>query len=289
MATADLVTQLKQDFDDVYAAGKAAGGGSGVDYSMYAKQIQLRPAAIEQEEVTFDLDNAITLAMFFNSTTEGDDNIAIKSITVNCPNKIEAMNAAFFCHRTYNDNVLEKVTLNVDTSNCTTIRLAFRGCRALKTIGGTPLDLSKCTASNSTENTFQYCYALQDVGFAKETIKVNISFAYSNLLSTDTIQSIIDGLADLTQYYKVGTQISTDEFEYPETEVKFEDVVSVYSSGYTMSDGALVYKVYVPDGSIYYAYKKVSDPQTLTLHADVKAKLTDEQKATITAKNWLLA
>ena len=31
MATADLITQLKQDFDDIYAAGKAAGGGSG-DY-----------------------------------------------------------------------------------------------------------------------------------------------------------------------------------------------------------------------------------------------------------------
>jgi hypothetical protein len=29
MTTADLVTQLKQDFDNVYAAGKAAGGGSG--------------------------------------------------------------------------------------------------------------------------------------------------------------------------------------------------------------------------------------------------------------------
>jgi hypothetical protein len=29
MATADLITQLKQDFDDVYAAGKAAGGGGG--------------------------------------------------------------------------------------------------------------------------------------------------------------------------------------------------------------------------------------------------------------------
>lgn len=199
MATADLVTQLKQDFDDVYAAGKAVGGGSGItDYSMYAKQIQLRPAAITQNNVTVDLDNGTTLAMFLNSTLDSDDNIAVKSITVNCPNKIEAMNAAFFCNRNYNDNVLEKVTLNVDTSNCSTIRLAFRGCRAVKTIDGTPLDLSKCTASNSTENAFQYCYALQDIEFAKETIKVNISFANSELLTAESIQSIIDGLADLT-------------------------------------------------------------------------------------------
>lgn len=32
-----------------------------------------------------------------------------------------------------------------------------------------------------------------------------------------------------------------------------------------------------------------ADTQTLTFHADVGAKLTDEQKATITAKNWTLA
>lgn len=33
----------------------------------------------------------------------------------------------------------------------------------------------------------------------------------------------------------------------------------------------------------------VETQQTLTLHADVKAKLTDTQKATIATKNWLLA
>ena len=31
------------------------------------------------------------------------------------------------------------------------------------------------------------------------------------------------------------------------------------------------------------------DPQTLTLHANIKSNLTDEQKATITNKNWTLA
>lgn len=197
--------RLRRNIDAAYEAGKAAGGDG---YEKYAKQIQLRPAAIEQENVTFDLDNAITLAMFLNSTAESDDNIAIKSITVNCPNKIEAMNAAFFCHRSYNDNVLEKVTLNVDTSNCTTIRLMFRGCRALKIIDGKPLDLTKCTASNATENSFALCDALEKVQFVKETISVNISFANSSALSDETIQSIIDGLADLT-----GSTAKTLDFE----------------------------------------------------------------------------
>ncbi len=215
------------DYDQGYEDGK----NSVVDFMKYAKQIQFRPAAIIKEEVIFDLDNGTTLAMFFNSTLDDDDNIAVKNITVNCPNKIDAMNSVFFCNRNYNDNVLEKVTLNVDTSACTTIRLAFRGCRALKTIDGTPLDLTKCTASNSTENAFQYCYALKDVAFVKETIQVSTSFVNSSLLSDKSIESIISGLADLT------------------------------------------------DGTA----------QTLTLHADVKAKLSDTQKTQISNKNWYLA
>ena len=88
-------------------------------------------------------------------------------------------------------------------------------------------DLSQCT---NTTMAFYGCSALENISFVKETIKISISFSHSLLLSNESIQSIIDGLADLTG----GTA------------------------------------------------------QTLTLHTNVGAKLTDEQKATITAKNWTL-
>ena len=77
---------------------------------------------------------------------------------------------------------------------------------------------------------FNYIYSLVNVRFVANTIKLSIAFAQSDNLSTETIQSIIDGLADLTG----GTA------------------------------------------------------QTLTLHSTVGSKLTDTQKATITAKNWTL-
>lgn len=80
-------------------------------------------------------------------------------------------------------------------------------------------------------NMFRYCTHLRDVRFVSGTIKYNIGFAQSNLLSDESIQSIIDGLADLTGL----------------------------------------------------------ETQTLTFHAGVKAKLTDEQITTITSKNWTLA
>ena len=83
--------------------------------------------------------------------------------------------------------------------------------------------------SNIT-NMFGSTTNLKEVRFAKNTIKLSIAFAQSPLLSDDSIQSIIDGLMDLT--------------------------------GQTA--------------------------QTLTFHADVKAKLTAEQIATITSKNWTI-
>ena len=76
----------------------------------------------------------------------------------------------------------------------------------------------------------EYPISLEYIRFAANSIKLNITFRQSAKLTTESVQSIIDGLADLTG----------------------------------------------------------SSAQTLTLHATVGAKLTDEQKATITAKNWAL-
>lgn len=90
------------------------------------------------------------------------------------------------------------------------------------------IDVSLCTVLNTM---FSGDIYLEEVYFVKNTIKLNISFANSPLLIDQSIQSIIDGLADLTD----------------------------------------------------------SDAQTITFHADVKAKLTDEQIASITSKNWTLA
>lgn len=84
---------------------------------------------------------------------------------------------------------------------------------------------------NNITNMFGSTTNIKEVRFAKNTIRLSITFAQSPLLSEESVQSIIDGLVDLT--------------------------------GQTA--------------------------QTLTLHADTKAKLTEQQIATITSKNWTLA
>lgn len=106
--------------------------------------------------------------------------------------------------------------------------MTFRRCDKLKEVKGV-FDLSELKGQPYAS--FQECYALEEIRFLPNTIKYGLDMGYCKLLSNDSSQSIIDGLADLT------------------------DATS----------------------------------QTISLHADVKAKLTTEQIATITGKNWTLA
>ena len=119
-----------------------------------------------------------------------------------------------------------KFLKGIDATKLTTCRNMFVNCSALETIE-MPFDVSKHNAYHM-EAMFSGCISLVDVRFVKETIKGSIKIP-SPVLSAESIQSIIDGLAT------------------------------------------------------------VATAQTLTLHADVKAKLTAEQLATITGKNWNLA
>lgn len=88
------------------------------------------------------------------------------------------------------------------------------------------LDMTEAT---NTTNMFYTCFALEEIRF-EGRIPIGVGFPHSNLLSAESVQSIIDHLADLR--------------------------------------GAAT--------------------QTLTLHKAVGARLTEAQKATITAKNWTL-
>ena len=130
-----------------------------------------------------------------------------------------------FCFRDCSN--LQVIDIKNYKATITDISYAFYYASKLKSIYGA-LDIS---GGQNTTAAFDGCVLLEDIEFVPNTIKVNISFLNCANLSDVSIQSIIDGLADLT--------------------------------GQTT--------------------------QTITFHATVGTKLTDEQKATITAKNWTLA
>lgn len=108
-----------------------------------------------------------------------------------------------------------------------TMSRTFEWRKGLKEVLG-EFDMTNCTTVGSIAS---QCSSLETIRFKAGTIKKSLSLAYSPLLTDETIQSVINGLGDLTG----GTA------------------------------------------------------QTLTLHAKVGAKLTDEQKASASAKNWTIS
>ena len=115
--------------------------------------------------------------------------------------------------------------VNINITNITNFNGAFYYCGHLKDV-----TLRNINSECSFLNAFYICSSLVNFNMTG-TIGKSISFVNSALLSDASIQSIIDGLADLTG----------------------------------------------------------STAQTLTFHADVKAKLTESQISQITSKNWTLA
>lgn len=80
----------------------------------------------------------------------------------------------------------------IKTTNLNGMNNIFNECHNLKTIGKITFDGTAYAFSN----TFKNCYALENITFGG-TIASSISFAQSSKLSADSIQSIIDALADL--------------------------------------------------------------------------------------------
>lgn len=154
----------------------------------------------------------------------------LKSIKLSCgfatATNVSMQNFARSAQAEYELEVLDLTGL-LNVLRPTTVQRAFEFRKGLREILG-EFDMTNCTIIGES---WAACSALETVRFKQETIKISLSFAGSPLLTETTVQSIIDGLADLTD----------------------------------------------------------STAQTLTLHADVGAKLTDEQKSAASAKNWTIS
>lgn len=120
---------------------------------------------------------------------------------------------------------MKKITFSPKVK-VTRITLGFNGRYSLQTIVG-ELDFSECEPTQQ-QNPFNGCTSLIEVRFTPESIKQNLAFTQSSQLSDESIQSILDGLANVTE------------------------------------------------------------TRTLTLHSEVYAKLTEEQKQLATDKGWTI-
>lgn len=172
----------------------SSGGGGGLPMWLpYMKSLQNA-----FQNVTFpsgtELD--ITLATEVDMHDDGMNSafaytLGVKRIKLSCANKDKGVSfiTAFMSSR----GDVEVIDLTDFTKVFTKATQVFYGCTKLVSILG-DLDFSKCV-DWAMGNAFTQLPKLENVRFKTETIKYSISFAHSPLLSDESIQSIIDGLA----------------------------------------------------------------------------------------------
>ena len=209
--------------DGGYERGYAKGYAEGRDIWNYVRSIS---GAFQNNTFPEGTNLVLNVPNLSLSVNEGNLNYTfrsttgLESITLKCTTRGVAMHAHGAFSRCSDLKFLDLSEFNTTFGVSTDV---FYSCSKLEEIRG--------EIENTTTNWtlwFASCVKLREVRFKANSIKGAFTIAQSPLLSAESIQSIVDGLADMT--------------------------------------GGTSYK--------------------LTLHADVKAKLTEEQLATIAAKNW---
>jgi hypothetical protein len=116
-------------------------------------------------------------------------NNGVGKVVLNMPNESQYMSGTF-----QQTKKLAEVDLQFSTKQIKQYANTFNGS-AIETISGT-LDF---TSAINDANMFNLCANLKNVTFAPNTLSISISLANSSLLTTDSVQSIIDGLKTLDE------------------------------------------------------------------------------------------
>lgn len=176
------------DYDAAYNEGYNNGYTEGVanasnplEYAGMLIQAYMGVAFPENYELTLNLPNATNLT----SLTQNATNLVKLTIKGNTNGNKITFNSAF---RTKNLVTLDLTDFNAKISSCTYM---CYDAVSLKEIKGV-LDFSECTAFTSF---FNNCKALEEFRVLPNSIKSSISIPSSPNLSTETIQSIVDGFA----------------------------------------------------------------------------------------------
>lgn len=130
----------------------------------------------------------------FSNTFYGCSSLEEVSL-INIPERAIDCSSLFSLAPNIIPDKMKKITFSPKLK-VTRITLGFNGRYSLQTIVG-ELDFSECE-SNQQNNPFNGCTSLIEVRFTPESIKYNLSFTQSSQLSDESIQSILDGLANVS-------------------------------------------------------------------------------------------
>ena len=229
--------KLRQNLDAIYAAGKASAGDENY-YDTFWNTFQ-------------DDGNRSLYAYAFASghyTPKGWNDTNFKPKYNMQPTSADYM--FYYANVSDINECLERAGVTIDFSKCTTFGDMLNNCA---TTTFPPIDLS---SANSLTNIFRY---------AKQIKKIELRNVKSTLEWGVNAFAVCSELAEL---YIVSGTIGTSLYLGVCSKLTTESVQSIINALADLTGGT---------------------SKTLTLHATVKNKLTDEQKAQITSKNWTLA
>jgi hypothetical protein len=173
------------DFQNGFALGVASNGIASfpnpLEYATYTQLMFSNAKFPENYELTLNLPNITFIGSMFQNA-KNIIKVTIKGNTnennLNC--------ASSFAGTSLVTIDLTEFCMNVGNGNN-----LFGNSKVLQEIKGI-IDLTECTVTNM----FAYlCYELKEIRFKANSIKLSISFSHSSKLSTESVQSIIDGLA----------------------------------------------------------------------------------------------
>lgn len=190
----DAVTEtpsntLSESVDNVIAGYGQGGSGGGLDLFPYVRYVDF---TADLQEVTKDIALHLERAPAINQMFSQATMINAPKITVYISDICENMST--FLRGNGRQEALKTVEIIGDTKQIKLFNFAFYWRITLETIN-CEFDFSSAT---NVDSMLTYCSALKEVRFKRNTLSLSISIAHSPNLSDASIDSIVNGLADLT-------------------------------------------------------------------------------------------
>lgn len=229
MNIAEKLTTIAENQQRVYDKGYADGSQSAPTGTTELPSYCAIPFwnAFGEKEVVVDVPSRTD---FYRFMYRNEVNTTVEHITLNGSQNgtITSMKECFSGLTSSIDNTLKRLTLNCDFSNCTIFNDLCVNLRTLEVIDGIPIDFSSAT---SAIQIFGWCNALKEFRVKPQTIKISLPLGTVEPISNDTIQSIVDGLADLT-----GQTSQTMTFGFnPSTKLTNEQTLAMTAKNWAVS------------------------------------------------------
>ncbi len=198
MSIAEQILRAKADYDAVYEAGYEKGKSEGgEDYLHCTSVVKINNYNLfGRKEVVLNVPLVTNFGGAFqlNSSTP---NTTVEHLTINGSLDGTITSASMAFYSGIHETTLKRLTLNCDFSKCITFVYMMTYLAALEVIDGVPIDFSSATNIGDFHNC-ALGSSLREIRVAPFSIKKNIGFSTDKNLSGESVQSIIDGLADLT-------------------------------------------------------------------------------------------